>query len=111
MDIEMMSETLGFHPQLTRPVAREEFIDFSRREIFKSCIITYLLKYREVLTLRPATRKATVNLVPCMDGVYTRWCNGDRLTREGNMATPSPRFDGGADHVAVVKLRFNVSSR
>jgi hypothetical protein len=37
-EAEMVSETLGFYPQLKRFVAREEFIDFSRRESFKSYI-------------------------------------------------------------------------
>jgi hypothetical protein len=36
IDVEMVSETLGFRPQLTWPVAREEFIEFSRCESFKS---------------------------------------------------------------------------
>jgi hypothetical protein len=36
MEAEMVSETLGFYPQLTRLVARENFIEFSRRESFKS---------------------------------------------------------------------------
>jgi hypothetical protein len=35
MEAEMGSETLGFNPQLTRLVAREDFIEFSRRESFK----------------------------------------------------------------------------
>jgi hypothetical protein len=36
MEAEMFSETLGFYPQLTRFVAREDLIEFSRRENFKS---------------------------------------------------------------------------
>jgi hypothetical protein len=36
MEAEIVSETLGFFPQLTRIVAREDFIAFSRRESFKS---------------------------------------------------------------------------
>jgi hypothetical protein len=36
MEADMVSETLGFYPQLTRLVAREDFIEFSRRESFKS---------------------------------------------------------------------------
>jgi hypothetical protein len=28
MEAEMVSETLGFYPQLTRLVAREDFVDF-----------------------------------------------------------------------------------
>jgi hypothetical protein len=36
MEAEMVSETLGFYPQLTQLVAREYFIKFSRRESFKS---------------------------------------------------------------------------
>jgi hypothetical protein len=35
-EAEMVSETLGFYPQLTRLVAREDFIEFSRRESFKT---------------------------------------------------------------------------
>jgi hypothetical protein len=37
MEAEMVSETLGFYPQLTRLVAREHFMEFSRRESFKTC--------------------------------------------------------------------------
>jgi hypothetical protein len=37
-EAEMDSETLGFCPQLTRLVAREDFIELSSREIFKSCL-------------------------------------------------------------------------
>jgi hypothetical protein len=32
MEMEMVSETFGFYPQLTWFVAQEEFIEFSRRE-------------------------------------------------------------------------------
>jgi hypothetical protein len=38
MEAEMFSETLGFYPQLTRLVAREDVIEFSRRATFKSVI-------------------------------------------------------------------------
>jgi hypothetical protein len=38
MEAEMVSKTLGFCPQLTRLVAREDFNEFSRRESFKSYI-------------------------------------------------------------------------
>jgi hypothetical protein len=43
-EAEMVSETLTIYPQLTRLVARENFIEFSRREIFKSYInvITFM---------------------------------------------------------------------
>jgi hypothetical protein len=34
-----MMETLGFCPQLTRLVGREDFIGFSCRESFKSCMV------------------------------------------------------------------------
>jgi hypothetical protein len=34
--MEMVSETLGFYPQLTWLAAREDFIEFSCRESFKS---------------------------------------------------------------------------
>jgi hypothetical protein len=43
MEADMVSETLGFYPQLTRLVARD-FIEFSRRESFKSYIIIKLNK-------------------------------------------------------------------
>jgi hypothetical protein len=36
MEAKMVSETLGFYPQLAWLVAREDFIEFSRRESFKS---------------------------------------------------------------------------
>jgi hypothetical protein len=36
MEAEMASETLRFYQQLTRLVTREDFIEFSRRENFKS---------------------------------------------------------------------------
>jgi hypothetical protein len=36
MEAEMVSETLGFCPQLTRLVSRQDFIELSRRESFKS---------------------------------------------------------------------------
>jgi hypothetical protein len=36
MEAEMVSETLGFCLQLTRLVAREDFIEFSHLESFKS---------------------------------------------------------------------------
>jgi hypothetical protein len=36
MEAEMVSETMGFHPQLTQLVDREDFIEFGRRESFKS---------------------------------------------------------------------------
>jgi hypothetical protein len=39
MAAEMVSETLGFNPKLTLPVAREDFIEFSRRESFKSYVL------------------------------------------------------------------------
>jgi hypothetical protein len=38
MEGEMVSETLGSCPQLTRLVTREDFIEFNRRESFKSYI-------------------------------------------------------------------------
>jgi hypothetical protein len=44
IEAEMVSETLGFYPQLTWLVTREEFIEFSRRESFKSCMIFTLFK-------------------------------------------------------------------
>jgi hypothetical protein len=34
MEAEMVSETFGFYPQLSRLVAREDFIEFNRRESF-----------------------------------------------------------------------------
>jgi hypothetical protein len=37
MEVKMISETLGFYPQLTRLVAREDFIDFSYCCIFTNC--------------------------------------------------------------------------
>jgi hypothetical protein len=36
METEMVSETLGFCPQLPRIVAWEDFVEFSHRESFKS---------------------------------------------------------------------------
>jgi hypothetical protein len=36
VEAEMVFETLGFYPQLTQLVARKDFIEFSRRESFKS---------------------------------------------------------------------------
>jgi hypothetical protein len=36
---EAVFETLGLHPQLTRLVAREDFIVFSRRKSFKSSMV------------------------------------------------------------------------
>jgi hypothetical protein len=39
----MVSETLGFYPQLTRLVAREDFIKFSYHESFKSYKISDLI--------------------------------------------------------------------
>jgi hypothetical protein len=39
MEVKMASKTLGFYPQLTQLVAREDFIEFSRRENFKSYIL------------------------------------------------------------------------
>jgi hypothetical protein len=36
MEVEMVSETLGFYPQLTQLVAQEDFIKFSRHESFRS---------------------------------------------------------------------------
>jgi hypothetical protein len=41
MEAEMVSETLGFFPQLTLLVAREDFIEFSRRESFKSFSVVF----------------------------------------------------------------------
>jgi hypothetical protein len=38
METEMVSEMFGFYPQLTQLVAQEDFIEFSRRESFKSYI-------------------------------------------------------------------------
>jgi hypothetical protein len=38
MEADMVSETLGFCPQVTRLVAREDFTEFSRSESFKSYI-------------------------------------------------------------------------
>jgi hypothetical protein len=38
MEAEIVSETLGFYPQLTRLVAGEDFIELSRLESFKSNI-------------------------------------------------------------------------
>jgi hypothetical protein len=40
----MVSETLGFCPQLTWLVAREDFIEFSRCESFKSFITNSVWK-------------------------------------------------------------------
>jgi hypothetical protein len=39
MEAEMVSETLGFYPQLTWLVARGDFIEFSHHESFKFYII------------------------------------------------------------------------
>jgi hypothetical protein len=36
MEAEMVSETLGFYPQLTQLVTQEHFIEFSNCESFKS---------------------------------------------------------------------------
>jgi hypothetical protein len=36
--MEMVSETLDFHPQLTQLVAQDDFIEFSHRESFKSYV-------------------------------------------------------------------------
>jgi hypothetical protein len=36
MEPDMLSETIGFHPQLTWLSAREEIIEFSHHENFKS---------------------------------------------------------------------------
>jgi hypothetical protein len=36
METEMVSETLGLYPQMTWLVAQDDFIEFSRRESFKS---------------------------------------------------------------------------
>jgi hypothetical protein len=41
MEAEMVSETLGFYPQLTRLVIREDFIEFSHRESFKSYLVSH----------------------------------------------------------------------
>jgi hypothetical protein len=35
METETVSETLGFCPQLTQFVSREDFIEFSRHETFQ----------------------------------------------------------------------------
>jgi hypothetical protein len=43
METEMVFETLGFYPQTTRLVAREDFIEFSHHESFKSYILTLVL--------------------------------------------------------------------
>jgi hypothetical protein len=44
MEAGMVSETLGFCPQLTRLVALEDFTEFGHRESFKSCVlITFAL--------------------------------------------------------------------
>jgi hypothetical protein len=45
MEAEMVSETLGFYPQLTRLVAREDFIEFSCRESFKFVIYCFLFSF------------------------------------------------------------------
>jgi hypothetical protein len=34
MEVEMVSETLGFYPQLTQLLARKEFTEFSHRDGF-----------------------------------------------------------------------------
>jgi hypothetical protein len=52
MGTEMVSETLDFN-ELTRLSAREEFINFSRRESFTSYITDYwLTNAHELLTTK-----------------------------------------------------------
>jgi hypothetical protein len=62
MEAEMVSETLGFYPQLTRLVAREDFIEFSRRESFKS----YILK--ELIPELIPSQKCHTNMGPIFNG-------------------------------------------
>jgi hypothetical protein len=46
IEAKMVSETLGVYPQLTRLVTRDDFIEFSRRESFKSYIKVDLSEIR-----------------------------------------------------------------
>jgi hypothetical protein len=49
MEAEKVSETFGFCPELTRLVAQEDFIEFSRHESFKSYVYTSLEYLKTVL--------------------------------------------------------------
>jgi hypothetical protein len=50
METEMVPETsVSSYTQLMRLIARGDFIEFSRRENFKSCIMKKLLNFNQIV--------------------------------------------------------------